>query len=1436
MSALLAAWGQSLLASLVSVLVGLGATPPAPAPVEVTPALPIEVASAVTASAALSDSASVDAAAPVTVTADPLPTVQINGVAWAQVVVGNKVFVAGKFTSARPAGARAGTSETPRSNLLAYDIRTGQLITSWAPTINAQAVGLAASPDGTRLYVGGDFTQANGENRYRVAAFDTTTGALISNFRPAVDAQVRAIAATDTTVYLGGRFSAIGSVVRDKLAAVRVSDGALLPWAPKPGVGPTSGNRLPNNPTQNAQTSSDVMSMVLAGPNQVVVSGRFDSLNGTKATGVGALDASTGATRPFAVNAKITNQGVNSAIYSLSTDGTNVYGTGYDYYGPGDLEGTFAAAANGGAVRWFADCRGDTYSVFPMNGAVYTASHAHDCRNMGSFAEVSPIDYWHANAFSVTPAGVSTAANNWNGGKLAGSPAPAHLAWHPMFDAGSFTGQYQAGWSVAGNPEYVVYGGEFPFVNDKAQQGLVRFALPSAAPDEVGPRLSLAGPRATAAFAPTTTMNPGAVRVSWPAVWDQDDEFLTYRVVRDGATVACETVQPSRFFSLPTYVCSDTAASAGSHTYRVVAEDAAGNTLASSTLTVTVPAASAGTAVRGYDAMVDADGAVDHWRFGEASGTTVYDYSGARNMTTSAGVTRKVQGAIVGDADPASRFNGSSTGIAATQTTQAAPKTFTVEAWFKTTTTRGGKIVGFGNARTGSSTTYDRHVYMDASGKLVFGVNNGAQRVLQTTAAFNDGRWHHVAGTLSPSGQAFYVDGVLVGSKADVIAANAYTGYWRVGGDATGVTGLNNWFSGDIDEVAVYSRALTAQELAEHHRFGSTGLAPNAAPKAAFSSTVDGLVLTVDGSSSSDAEGPLASHAWNFGDGATAAGAKASHTFAATGTYTVTLTVTDSAGATATTTTDVTVTAPPAEPEFGEVARDTFGRVTTGGWGAAEVGGAWTTTGASADAAVTDGSGRLNAAPGGTSAATLPISVRDTSVLADVLVEKAPTGGGTYVSVAGRAVDSANRYTTQLRFSATGSVTASLTKVVAGTETVLGSSYRLAGNYTPGTVLKVRFEAEGSGTTALRAKVWAAGSAEPAGWQAQATDTTAALQKAGALRFDVYNSGTATTTQAVRLDDLQVVDLAATAPPVDTAPTAAFTSAVDGLAVAVDGSSSSDAEGPLASYAWNFGDGQTATGAKASHTFAAAGEYPVTLTVTDAAGLTGTVTRTVTVTALPEEPEQPVDEALVRDTFERIVADGWGTAERGGNWTIIGAAASPAVLDGSGRVTANAGSTRGAQLAVALGDAAVQADVVLEKAAAGGGSYVKLGTRTVGSTRYDAQLRFSSTGSMTLSLVSVVDAAETALASYRLPGTYTPGTVVTVRLETVGTGTTELRAKAWVAGTEEPKDWQVGATDSTAALQRAGNLRIALYESSTSGRAQTMRVDNVWVGAPGTAP
>ncbi len=80
-------------------------------------------------------------------------------------------------------------------------------------------------------------------------------------------------------------------------------------------------------------------------------------------------------------------------------------------------------------------------------------------------------------------------------------------------------------------------------------------------------------------------------------------------------------------------------------------------------------------------------------------------------------------------------------------------------------------------------------------------------------------------------------------------------------------------------------------------------------------------------------------------------------------------------------------------------------------------------------------------------------------------------------------------------------------------------------------------------------------------------------------------------------------------------PAPALAVSTDGLSVSVDGTESSDEDGALSSFSWDFGDGTTATGETASHTYSAPGTYTITLTVADNlwSEVTETVQATVTV-------------------------------------------------------------------------------------------------------------------------------------------------------------------------------------------------------------------------------
>jgi PKD repeat protein len=84
----------------------------------------------------------------------------------------------------------------------------------------------------------------------------------------------------------------------------------------------------------------------------------------------------------------------------------------------------------------------------------------------------------------------------------------------------------------------------------------------------------------------------------------------------------------------------------------------------------------------------------------------------------------------------------------------------------------------------------------------------------------------------------------------------------------------------------------------------------------------------------------------------------------------------------------------------------------------------------------------------------------------------------------------------------------------------------------------------------------------------------------------------------------------------NNAPTACFTHSETGLGTSVNGTCSSDPEGPLSSWSWSWGDGSAnGSGSTASHTYATAGTYTVGLTVTDSGGLTSTTSQSVTVSS-----------------------------------------------------------------------------------------------------------------------------------------------------------------------------------------------------------------------------
>jgi len=230
-----------------------------------------------------------------------------------------------------------------------------------------------------------------------------------------------------------------------------------------------------------------------------------------------------------------------------------------------------------------------------------------------------------------------------------------------------------------------------------------------------------------------------------------------------------------------------------------------------------------------------------YWKLDDTGSTNVaIDYSGnnrnGQYSPTPSGSTpwtMQVTGGLTGQSPnlAVTATGGASANTTCVYTNAAAespaPNTYSEIVWFKTTSTQGGKLIGFESAQTGVSNSgsggqYDRHIYMDGTGALSFGAWTGATTTVTSGAGYNDGKWHMAVATMGAAGgMRLYVDDVLVGSRAYVDSQNYDAlggGWWRAGcGNLSGwggyTTQTNYGFAGSLDEATVYTTELTAANV-----------------------------------------------------------------------------------------------------------------------------------------------------------------------------------------------------------------------------------------------------------------------------------------------------------------------------------------------------------------------------------------------------------------------------------------------------------------------------------------------------------------------------------------------------------------------------------------------------------------------------------------------
>ncbi|MFT4216797.1 MAG: PKD domain-containing protein [Micropruina sp.] len=507
------------------------------------------------------------------------------------------------------------------------------------------------------------------------------------------------------------------------------------------------------------------------------------------------------------------------------------------------------------------------------------------------------------------------------------------------------------------------------------------------------------------------------------------------------------------------------------------------------------------------------------------------------------------------------------------------------------------------------------------------------------------------------------------------------------------------------------------------------------------------------------------------------------------------------------------------------VVDDTFTRNVTNGWGATTAGQAWQYTSGATAFSVDGAVGRIVAPAGSTRGVRLPtVSVADAVVQTDLAVSPVATGSGTYVSVLGRIAD-AGSYRAKIRYLAGGGVNLSLIRYT-GSEVSLASTTISGLTISSGQYLRLKFELDGSSPTTLRAKLWRLDQSEPAAWTVSATDSTAGLQEAGSLGIDVYPSGSAAGPATATFDRFTVTRPDAQ-PPANQPPTAVIAApSIDERTVAVSGTGSHDPDGTIAAYAWQFGDGATATGPSTTHTYASDGTFTITLTVTDDDGSTASATRSVTVAATP--PETPI---IASDTFARSFANGWGAAEVGGTWTGTGSRYS--VSNGAGNhILSTPGTSAETGLAVNGTNVDLRASTAWSRTASAGTIYgTVLVRRQANGNDYRLKVVVSPSGAFQLVLARKVGSTETVLRSATLPGLVLAADAryrIAFQV-TSSAGSTALSARLWPDGSAEPGTWAVTATDATAQLQAGGGIGFNSYLSSSATAPVTMRIADLMV-------
>jgi hypothetical protein len=875
--------------------------------------------------------------------------------------VGDVMVIGGTFDNVTaPGGGTRGAS-----SVVAFDADSGQLLNGFRPTLDGVVEDVLPGPDPGTVYVAGRFTQVNGQGQSHVTLLDVSTGQVVDGFRPAAtNGRIETMAVAQGRLLVGGTFRSAGGQQHQGLAALHPRTGALDPMM---GVDVTGHH---NDTGSGAQGAVGVRDMEPNGDgSRLAVIGNFKLADGLPRDQVVVLDltSSTVSVAPdwrtrryepycysWAFDSYMRGMAVSpdGSYFVIGTTGGANPGTLCDSIA------RFEFDATGDDIQptWTSAAGGDTlWGVEITENAVYVGGHQRwmnnsDGRDSNGQASVPraglsahdpdsgvPLS-WNpgrnprgeaAYAIHATPDGLWVGSNTvwignrqWRRERLAFFPLAGGEATHPE--------------TTPGLPGSVLLGGA-----QSVDQGNVLHRVNAGGAALPGIDGGPAWEADDQAASPYRNSNSNAAGYAAGASRDATVPASTPAQVFDTERWSPNDNPPMSWdfpaqAGLPLQVrlyfanrCTCTS-SVGQRSFDVALD---GQTVLDDFDIVAAVGDQRGT-MRSFDITSDGNVDLDFAHVVEnplvngieivrrdlpppaqaENSLAAVDFDGTTAGTPAAADPRgidwnDVRGAfVVGD----TLFTAETDGY-------FHRRTFTEDQTGADQQVDPYNDPFWSDVDTGSDNTYRGRVpnLYGQIGSLT-GLTYDSDRIYYTRSGDTQLYWRW-----------FNADSGIVGSET--FTANggrswSDTGGLFVDGDTMYVVSRS---SGNLLAVPFDDGPQGPATLADdtvdwraHAVFiGPGGQAPppppeNEPPTAGFTATCDGLACTVDASSSHDPENDLSSYAWTFGDGATAAGPTAGHTYSAGGTYTIRLEVTDGQGASDATTQQVTVTdaPPPASP------------------------------------------------------------------------------------------------------------------------------------------------------------------------------------------------------------------------------------------------------------------------------------------------------------------------------------------------------------------------------------------------------------------------------------------------------------------------------------------------------------------------------------------